>query len=327
MKKGMLVVFVVALLHIVNACNSTASDSTLWRRVDSLTTLVSRLSDSLEGARLQLKNWSAGAPVQLTLQDSLIFGDAVLSFRDSVLLKAVQERFYWIKNDPELWLSWHVRLGRYEELIRSVLRENGVPEIFIGLFIWESRLNSDAKSRAKAVGIPQFIPFTGQAYGLRINSIVDERLNPYISLPAAAKHLVDLKDSLGSWLLAIAAYNCGEPQLKRRIAKQGTRDVFLLEKPTETNGYMYWVPATMFWYQKRYELYPWLQVVPQYEEYPEATIREMKLRKLTSLEDIAVSYGLSLKEFKRVNRHFLVQRVPKGTYRVVIPEPESLGQD
>jgi membrane-bound lytic murein transglycosylase D len=71
----------------------------------------------------------------------------------------------------------------------------------------------------------QFIRSTGRAYGLRIDSWVDERRDPFKATDAAARHLVDLKQQFGSWYLAAAAYNGGATRVSRGLKRLDDEDV------------------------------------------------------------------------------------------------------
>ena len=117
-----------------------------------------------------------------------------------------------------------VRAGRYEARIRSILRSRGLPQDLAFLPHVESSFNTYAYSKSGAAGMWQFMPGTARRF-LRVDSIVDERLAPLKATHAAAQLLADNYRALGTWPLAITAYNHGAAGMRRARKRMGTSDI------------------------------------------------------------------------------------------------------
>lgn len=139
------------------------------------------------------------------------------------------------------------RSGRYRAMAERIFKEEGVPLDIIWLAQVESVWVPHALSSAAAKGIWQFIPSTGSRFGLRQDGYIDERVSPEKSTRAAARYLKFLNEFFaGDWMLAMAAYNCGEYGVDRAIARCGYADFWELYNrnllPQETRNY---VPAIL----------------------------------------------------------------------------------
>ena len=121
-----------------------------------------------------------------------------------------------------------VRSARFLPYARKVFTDRGIPGDLVYIFIIESGGNPNARSRAGAVGIWQFMPRTGLHYRLRQNSWIDERRDPYKATHAAADYLLKLYSDFGDWYLAAAAYNAGEGKIGRALSGTGAKDFFEL---------------------------------------------------------------------------------------------------
>jgi len=131
----------------------------------------------------------------------------------------------------------------YFPIFDEIFDSYDIPNELKYMSIIESALNPRAYSRARAVGLWQFMYGTGRFYGLTVNSLVDERRDPLKSTHASAKYIKDLYEIYKDWILVIAAYNCGPGNVNRAIRRSGGKrnywDIYFY-LPRETRGH---VPA------------------------------------------------------------------------------------
>ena len=135
-----------------------------------------------------------------------------------------------------------VRSGRYEDMIRRILKQEGVPQDLIYLAQAESGFHPLALSRAGARGMWQFMGSRAKGYGLERNFWMDERQDPEKATHAAARHLKDLYNQFGDWYLAMAAYNSGPGTVQSAVRRTGYADFWELYRrnvlPKETRNYV-----------------------------------------------------------------------------------------
>lgn len=131
----------------------------------------------------------------------------------------------------------------YFPMFEEVLDRHNLPLEFKYLAICESALNPIARSRAGAAGLWQFMYPTGKMFGLKVNSYIDERHDPYKSTEAACEYFEYLYDLYHNWELVLAAYNCGPGNVNKAIRRSGGKKTYWEIRPylpKETRGY---VPA------------------------------------------------------------------------------------
>lgn len=145
----------------------------------------------------------------------------------SETLRAAAENVRFQLGQADRFREGVVRSGQWETHIRKTLAEYGVPVELAALPHVESSFNPFAVSSVGAAGMWQFMPSTGRRF-LRINDVVDERLDPWKSSEAAAKYLSENYRVTGAWPLAITGYNHGAGGMRKAAQSLGTKDIAVI---------------------------------------------------------------------------------------------------
>jgi membrane-bound lytic murein transglycosylase D len=246
-----------------------------------------------------------------------------VSFNERVL----QEIYYMTTSARAFMAGSLNRKTAYDSLIYAQLDAAKMPRDLIYLALVESGFKVKAYSRAKASGMWQFIPETGKRYGLEVDYWVDMRRNPEKATMAALKYLNRLHDEFGDWLLAMAAYNCGEGRVRRLVREMQedtTRDSTIavtywdLELPKETMRYVPRILAAMVvgHYPEQYEMtveqtyQPDFDTVTVFDSFPLEEVA--KLLKVS--EDTLRTLNMELVKWcTPPNRDSYLLRLPVGT--------------
>jgi membrane-bound lytic murein transglycosylase D len=157
--------------------------------------------------------------------------------------KAIDRELNWFANNPEYLERTFGRAEMYMHYIVDELEKRKMPRELALLPVVESAFEPYAYSKARASGLWQFIPGTGSNYGLKQDWWYDGRRDVVESTRAALDYLQALHDEFdGDWLLAVAAYNCGEGNVERAISYNRRRgkptDFWNLKLPVETRAYV-----------------------------------------------------------------------------------------
>lgn len=223
---------------------------------------------------------------------------------------------HWLTNGRRTMESYLNRSGLYIDRVREIIREENLPEDLALLPVIESGYSPMAHSHADAVGTWQFIKSTGKTYNLRIDHIVDERRHYEKATRAACAFFRKLHNSLGSWDLALAAYNSGEYRVSQAISAKGVKDYWRLELPLETMNYVPKFYAAMM-----------IAKDPDYYGFhltkaPPLKMASVNLAQPVDLKFIAQNTGLNYLDLKTYNPELLGQYSPPKIvdYPLLIPQ-------
>jgi membrane-bound lytic murein transglycosylase D len=216
-----------------------------------------------------------------------------------------------------------VRAGRYEPMIRRVLKEEGVPQDLIYLAQAESGFHPLALSRAGARGMWQFMAGRGSGYGLERNWWEDDRQDPEKATRAAARHLKDLYNQFGDWYLAMAAYNSGPGNVQQAVQRTGYADFWELYKrnvlPAETKNYVPIILAVTIM-AKNPAQYGLQDLQPD----PPLQYEKVKVDYPVDLRLVAECTDSSLETIQNLNPALLRMTTPKdGEYDLKVPPGTS----
>lgn len=342
MKKTLFAILLYGALSPIKANN----DSTITQVIDTAIfkvmpedtlTPVSNFSVNLDSL-VQL--WYVDQFAKVDSLENRMASDSIPRFSDSVYMErlsaipAIMDLSYnrIVRNYIEMYTtkkreSVEKMLGlseHYFPIFDEIFDYYDVPNELKYMSIIESALNPKAYSRARAVGLWQFMYGTGRMYGLEINSLVDERRDPIKSTHAAVRFTKDLYNIYGDWTLVIAAYNCGPGNVNKAIRRAGGKrnywDIYYY-LPRETRGH---VPAfiaaayTMNYYAE-HNLSPKEIQLPLLSD----TIIVNQELHLKQVSDVL---GVPMKQLRDLNPQYRYDIVPakNKTYALRLPAQYAL---
>ena len=343
MKKDLLIPIAAFLIANPLQAESGFDDTTMIYLADSLDANLEVLDSIESNFDSNLDSMVNLYYVQEALPDTFMLGnvtDSIPDFPDSVYIArlaaipTIIDLSYnrIVKNYIDSYTkkrrrSVEVMLGlseHYFPIFDEIFDYYDVPNEMKYMSIIESALNPRAYSRARAVGLWQFMYGTGRVYGLEINSLVDERLDPIKSTHAAARYSRDLYTIYHDWILVIAAYNCGPGNVNRAIRRTGGKtnywDIYYY-LPRETRGHVpAFIAAT---YLMNY--YSEHNLVPAKVDTP-VTTDTLLIKEALHLSQVAEVLNIPLRQLQDLNPQYRYNIIPAGekTYALSLPTEYTL---
>ena len=226
---------------------------------------------------------------------------------------------YTIGNLRNHFIASYKRSGKYRQLIVDMLKEEDLPQELSWLPLIESGFRVKALSKARALGLWQFIPSTGYKFGLNRSRYIDERLDPVKSTQAAIDYFKELHSHFGDWSTVLAAYNCGEKRVWRIIRNQKINHLdnfwdLYAHLPRETARY---VPKFL----------AVLHIVENLEKYGLENIsiespfkfESLTVAKKIHLKSVAEITEIDRKILEKLNPELRRNIIPGGKYELKIP--------
>ena len=198
----------------------------------------------------------------------------------------------------------------------------GLPDDLKYVTITESGLRPEAVSSSGAGGIWQFIPSTGEKYGMRKNRIVDERFDFFKATEGALSYLTSLYEEFKSWPLSMAAYNAGENKVRKEIDLQKTRNYFYLDLPLETERYVYKIAVAKIILSNP-ERYGYTLEEKEFYHPLQLERIQIELTQPLPIMEIARATGFFYKEIKEMNPHLFEETIPPGIHFLNLPPGTS----
>lgn len=220
------------------------------------------------------------------------------------------------------------KANRYFPVVEPILKKNGVPDDFKYLMVIESNLNPQARSRAGAAGLWQFMQGTGRDYGLEVNKNIDERYHVEKATQAACEYLKDAYRKYNDWVAVAASYNAGQARIARQLDRQYVDDSLDLLLVEETARYVYRILAAKILFSDPTAFGFRLRASDLYTPIPYTEVSVN--HGISDLIAFARSKGTTLALLKMLNpwlRESSLMNQSRRTYVLHIPTPEGLTYD
>jgi hypothetical protein len=308
---------------VIVQVDSSKEKGVLEKKLNDLERSVSSLRSEIADLKNRLKNIDTHPPLSAcNLPQEVSLCGERFPLEDRNVWENLNREFLLTLDSEAQILLWMMRARRYFPFIERKLAETGLPDDLKYLAITESGLRPYAISPTGASGIWQFIPSTGEKYGMRRNKTLDERFDFFKATDGALVYLKCLHEEFKSWILSMAAYNAGENRVRKEIELQKTENYFYLDLPIETERYVYRIavakivlsdPERFGFHLEAEYFYDPLQVERVQIDLPQPL----------ALMDVAKAIGSYYKEVKELNLHLSEENIPAGTQFLNLPPGTS----
>lgn len=302
---------------------SLEKDETLSGRLKTLEQSVSRLRSEVVNLGNRLNNIQARPSLTTyKLPKEVSLCGEYFPLGDRNVWESLDREFLVALSNEVQVLLWMKRSRRYFPFIEKKLKEMGLPDDLKYVTITESGLRPEAVSSSGAAGIWQFIPSTGEKYGMRKDRSIDERFDFYKATEGALSYLGSLYEEFKSWTLSIAAYNAGENRIRKEIDLQKTMNYFYLDLPLETERYVYKIAVAKIILSDPGK-YGYGMEENQYYSPLRMERVQIELTQPLPIMDVARATGLFYKEVKEMNLHLFEETIPPGIHVLNLPKGTS----
>ena len=227
----------------------------------------------------------------------------------------------YLENRQSTYLELYSKSEYFFPIFENALQKYNVPLELKYLAVIESALNSRAKSRVGATGLCQFMFNTAKDLDLKVNSYVDERMDPIKSSEAAAKYLSELYARFNDWNLAIAAYNYGPGNIRRAIKASGYSNFWNLRGylPKETANYVPSFIATLYLFEFAHKH----EIKKMTNELALSLTDSIPIKKMVSFSHISHKIDISIETLSFLNPsyiHSIIPSVKNKQYYLTLPQ-------
>lgn len=227
----------------------------------------------------------------------------------------------YLNNRQATYLELYSKADYFFPIFENALQKYNVPLELKYLPVIESALNTRAKSRVGATGLWQIMFNTAKDLDLKVNSYVDERMDPFKSSDAAAKYLSELFERFNDWNLAIAAYNYGPGNIRRAIKASGYSNFWNLRGylPKETANYVPSFIATLYLFEYAHKH----EIKKKKNETIPALTDSIPIKKMVSFTHISEKIDISIDALNFLNPsyiHSIIPSVKNKQYYLTLPE-------